>query len=212
MITNINPSAIKDGTISASKTDETIATKEELTELSLKVGKLSEITPTLSSGVQIATLKKEVEGQEVETQLYAPNGGGESGTWEDLGEIELTAFRTDIALLKDYRKILVQFTKTVTLSSAANISPSWRRIGGQSAFGHAVINLQSYNFVEILMESDGTFVYARVWANSFEANYSAIIGHTKHLNIAQEKFDAFSITSSHFESLAGQKFHIYGMK
>lgn len=38
MATYINPSAIKDGTISASKTDETIATKGELTELSLKVG------------------------------------------------------------------------------------------------------------------------------------------------------------------------------
>lgn len=40
MATYIKPRAIKDGTISASKTDETIATKEELTELSLKVGEL----------------------------------------------------------------------------------------------------------------------------------------------------------------------------
>ena len=40
MATYIKPEAIKDGTISASKTDETIATKEELTELSLKVGEL----------------------------------------------------------------------------------------------------------------------------------------------------------------------------
>lgn len=38
MATYINPDAIKGGTISASKTDETIATKEELTELQTKVG------------------------------------------------------------------------------------------------------------------------------------------------------------------------------
>ena len=44
MATYINPSAIKDGTISASKTDETIATKEELTELQSKVGKFAEVT------------------------------------------------------------------------------------------------------------------------------------------------------------------------
>lgn len=46
MATYIKPDAIKDGTISASKTDETIATKEELTQLSLKVGELSDLETT----------------------------------------------------------------------------------------------------------------------------------------------------------------------
>ena len=51
MLTNINPNAIKDGTISASKIDETIATKEELTELSLKVGDLSQFQTTEKSNL-----------------------------------------------------------------------------------------------------------------------------------------------------------------
>lgn len=51
MATYINPDAIKDGTISASKTDETIATKEELTELSLKVGDLSQLQTTEKSNL-----------------------------------------------------------------------------------------------------------------------------------------------------------------
>lgn len=51
MATYINPNAIKDGTISASKTDETIATKEELTELSLKVGDLSQLQTTEKSNL-----------------------------------------------------------------------------------------------------------------------------------------------------------------
>lgn len=52
MATYIKPEAIKDGTISASKTDETIATKEELTELSLKVGELENmIVTTLNTAI-----------------------------------------------------------------------------------------------------------------------------------------------------------------
>lgn len=51
MATYIKPEAIKDGTISASKTDETIATKEELTELSLKVGDLSQLQTTEKSNL-----------------------------------------------------------------------------------------------------------------------------------------------------------------
>ena len=56
MVTYIKPDAIKDasiegikikdGTISSSKIDETIATKEELTQLSLKVGELSDLETT----------------------------------------------------------------------------------------------------------------------------------------------------------------------
>ena len=101
MATYINPNAIKDGTISALKTDETIATKEELTQLSLKVGKLSEITPTLSSGVQIATLKKEVEGQEVETPLYAPQGGVEDGGMRKIVDITTTEGVSSLVIDKD---------------------------------------------------------------------------------------------------------------
>lgn len=45
MITNINPSAIKDGTISASKTDETIATKSYVdTQISLTNDKVTDFT------------------------------------------------------------------------------------------------------------------------------------------------------------------------
>lgn len=51
MATYIKPDAIKDGTISASKTDATIATKEELTELSLKVGELSQLQTTEKSNL-----------------------------------------------------------------------------------------------------------------------------------------------------------------
>ena len=61
MVTYIKPDAIKDasiegikikdGTISSSKIDETIATKEELTQLSLKVGELSQLQTTEKSNL-----------------------------------------------------------------------------------------------------------------------------------------------------------------
>lgn len=61
MITNINPNAIKDGTISVSKIDETIATKEELTELSLKVGDLSQLQTTEKSNL-VGAINEVVQG------------------------------------------------------------------------------------------------------------------------------------------------------
>lgn len=53
--------------------------KSELTALQLKVSEKAKVTPTLTSGTQIATITTEnAQGQAVETPLYAPQGGGSS--------------------------------------------------------------------------------------------------------------------------------------
>lgn len=62
-----------------------LADAEELTTLQLKLREKAKVTPTLTSGTQIATITTEnAEGQAVETPLYAPQGGGGGSEWNEV--------------------------------------------------------------------------------------------------------------------------------
>lgn len=57
--------------------DDEDTLKTKLTTLQLQVREKAKVTPTLTSGTQIATITTEnAEGRAVETPLYAPQGGG----------------------------------------------------------------------------------------------------------------------------------------
>lgn len=117
MATYINPSAIKDGTISASKTDETIATKEELTELSLKVGDLSQLQTTEKSNL-VGAINEVAQG----------GGGGDAVlfTPQTLSSEQKTQALLNLSLANAWKCIY----KDITVEASADSQQLEFELGG----------------------------------------------------------------------------------